>query len=199
MFGQGAFGSLTLGEGPGGPPAVVTFSSNPSSYANTTYGKASSIAAQAAIQAAAFAGNDDLGAYEDAWRSGVSASLPVNSEQAADATAAAERVARVFYAVRSCELVAISIVLDSTIPAMPSDYAVFTLKKFSNGGAIGSALAIPITTSDEGFTARTKRSFSWENGAIHLTAGDMLVVDITKVGLGVALPKFQVIGTTRSV
>lgn len=120
------------------------------------------------------------------------------SEQAADAAASDVRVARVFYAPRPYRVLTLGIVVDTTVAADPANYKTFDVKKFANGGAIGSALATQIATTTA-LTARTKSMFTLTGTFIDLAAGDILVVDIGVASSGVQLPKFAIIGTTQVI
>lgn len=131
---------------------------------------------------------------EDAIRQGFGPI--VFSEQAAEAAANETRVARVLYAAIPLRVLTLALVMDEDVAAN-ANAKTFDIKKFANGGAIGSALATQMTTASTGFTARTKRSFTLTGGFIDLSAGDILCLDVGIANAGVQLPKFELIGTTK--
>lgn len=189
-------GLRALSDMPEEPDRNPTYSSNPTSWTNSNSQLAARVYAASALQAQG-AGGGDIGASVAATLDGIGL-IPIASEQPADTAAATARTARVAYAARAGLVRDLYLEMDTDVPSDPTDYATFTVKKHANGGAISSALANPISTAELPFTARTKRTFTW-TGDINLAAGEMLVVDITKTGAGVALPKFKVAGYMRSL
>lgn len=186
-------GQRVLGDLPDEAARAPTYDTNPTSFSSTTVGACAQVLAEAAIQATGSPPADVAAAVAAGF-----AAVRIMSEQKADSAVTTARVARVLWAPRKLLLQSLGIVVDSIVPADPADYVTFTLKKHADGAALSSAIADPLTTHDLELAARTLRLFTW-TGDILLEAGDMLVVDVSKAGVGVLVPKFMFVGNARSI
>lgn len=194
MFGQHAFGSVGFGDSANTEPATTPAAAPSATVDFTTLRKTTQAILEGPSQSLQLFGGPSLSATLTAFEEGVGP--PIFSEQIADAAATTTRNATVITAAIPLRLVEVGVDFDSTVSASDVDSAELVLKRFANGEAISSGLTNALSSASEGFAARTKYTFTW-NGAFELEAGDSLVLAITKSGLGVALPKFAIIGTTR--